>query len=211
MKLYAACANTGGFSAEQLKKNGKTPLNWAPKNMLRLMSLKSIMRKRVLNIWFSVTWCVTTVTLSRFSSERIFQAIAIARYAKQINADAIALWLYRCRQRPDPFWHDLPCDGSGVEDNHHRHATRHWQGRKEEVDFLNETDRPTLPNCLVFRVNAGIGEQVTICGGDDSQYNFSEDFLRGLSSRNIVTRNRGARTALNCKRRDCSMLTVGRW
>ena len=32
-EVYAACANTGGFSPEQLKTNEETPINWAQKNM----------------------------------------------------------------------------------------------------------------------------------------------------------------------------------
>ena len=31
-EVYAACANTGGFSAEQLKTNEEMPTSWAPKN-----------------------------------------------------------------------------------------------------------------------------------------------------------------------------------
>ena len=31
--VYAACANTGGFSEEQLKRTKRTPSSWAPRNM----------------------------------------------------------------------------------------------------------------------------------------------------------------------------------
>lgn len=29
-EVYAACANTGGFSPEQLKRTKKTPTSWEP-------------------------------------------------------------------------------------------------------------------------------------------------------------------------------------
>ena len=31
-EVHAACANTGGFSPEQLKTNGRTPISLAPNN-----------------------------------------------------------------------------------------------------------------------------------------------------------------------------------
>ena len=44
--VYAACANTGGFSPEQLKTNEETPTSWVPRHTLRSMLHTSIMRSR---------------------------------------------------------------------------------------------------------------------------------------------------------------------
>ncbi len=71
--VYAACANTGGFSAEQLKTNEENA--YLPG--YRHRSLRQ------------GDWC------------RCYRSRK-----------------YRCRQRPDPFRHDLPGDGSWCR-NHH--------------------------------------------------------------------------------------------
>ena len=98
-EVYAACANTGGFSAEQLKANEENAYKLGAVKYVTLdvtkeyydtldvtkeyydKSLKYMIYGNVLrNNCYPIS----------VSSERIFQAIAIARYAKEIGADAIA-------------------------------------------------------------------------------------------------------------------------
>lgn len=88
-EVYAACADTGGFSKEQLKANEENAYKLGAKKYVTLDvtqeyysgSLKYMIYGNVLR---NGTYPISV------SSERIFQAIAIARYANEIGADAIA-------------------------------------------------------------------------------------------------------------------------
>ena len=88
-EVYAACADTGGFSPAQLEKNEQNAYKLGAKAYATLdvkdeyyeKSLKYMVDGNVLR---GGTYPISV------SSERIFQAIAIARYAKEVGADAIA-------------------------------------------------------------------------------------------------------------------------
>src|SRR5574344_1425158 len=88
-EVYAACANTGGFSAEQLKKNEENAFKLGAKEYVTLDVTQEYYEKSLKYMIFGNVMRNNCYPIS-VSSERIFQAIAIARYAKQINADAIA-------------------------------------------------------------------------------------------------------------------------
>ena len=84
-EVYAACANTGGFSAEQLKTNEENAYKLGATKYVTLdvtheyydKSLKFMVYGNVLR---------NNVYPISVSSERIFQGMAIARYAKEIGA-----------------------------------------------------------------------------------------------------------------------------
>lgn len=121
-EVYAACANTGGFSAEQLKANEENAYKLGAKEYVTLDVTKEYYEKSLRYMIYGNVLRNNCYPIS-VSSERIFQAIAIARYANEVGADAIAPWLDRGRQRPDSFRHDLPGDGARGWRSSHSRAT----------------------------------------------------------------------------------------
>ena len=88
-EVHAACANTGGFSAEQLKKNEENAYKLGATKYVTLDVTKEYYEKSLKYMIFGNVLRNGTYPIS-VSSERIFQALAIARYANEIGADAIA-------------------------------------------------------------------------------------------------------------------------
>lgn len=87
--VYAACADTGGFSTEQLKKNEENAYKLGAVKYVTLDVTQEYYEKSLKYMVFGNVLRNGTYPIS-VSSERIFQGIAIARYAKEIKADAIA-------------------------------------------------------------------------------------------------------------------------
>ena len=88
-EVYAACANTGGFSAEQLKQNEENAYKLGATKYVTLDVTHEYYEKSLKFMIFGNVLRNGTYPIS-VSSERIFQALAIARYANEIGADAIA-------------------------------------------------------------------------------------------------------------------------
>lgn len=88
-EVYAACANTGGFSPEQLKANEQNAYKLGAKEYVTLDVTREYYSKSIRYMIFGNVLRNNTYPIS-VSSERIFQGMAIARYAKQIGAQAIA-------------------------------------------------------------------------------------------------------------------------
>jgi len=88
-EVYAACANTGGFSEEQLKANEERAYQYGATKYVTLDVTKEYYDKSLRYMVFGNVLRNGTYPIS-VSSERIFQAMAIARYAKSIGAAAIA-------------------------------------------------------------------------------------------------------------------------
>ena len=88
-EVYAACANTGGFSPEQLKANEENAYKLGAKEYVTLDVTQEYYSKSIRYMIFGNVLRNNTYPIS-VSSERIFQGMAIARYAKQIGASAIA-------------------------------------------------------------------------------------------------------------------------
>ncbi|MDD5870295.1 MAG: argininosuccinate synthase, partial [Bacteroidales bacterium] len=88
-EVYAACADTGGFSPEQLKKNEENAYLLGAKQYVTLDVTREYYEKSLKYMIFGNVLRQGTYPIS-VSSERIFQALAIARYANEIGADAIA-------------------------------------------------------------------------------------------------------------------------
>lgn len=88
-EVYAACANTGGFSEEQLKQNEENAYKLGAKAYVTLDVTKEYYDKSIRYMVYGNILRNGTYPIS-VSSERIFQGMAIARYAKEIGASAIA-------------------------------------------------------------------------------------------------------------------------
>ena len=88
-EVYAACANTGGFSPEQLKKNEENAYKLGAVKYVTLDVTQEYYAKSLKYMIFGNVLRNGTYPIS-VSSERIFQALAIARYANEIGAHAIA-------------------------------------------------------------------------------------------------------------------------
>jgi argininosuccinate synthase len=87
--VYAACANTGGFSPEQLAENEKNAYLLGATKYVTLDVTEEYYAKSIKYMIYGNVLRNGTYPIS-VSSERIFEAMAIARYAKEIGADAIA-------------------------------------------------------------------------------------------------------------------------
>jgi len=88
-EVYAACANTGGFSPEQLKQNEENAYKLGAVKYVTLDVTQEYYAKSLKYMIFGNVLRNGTYPIS-VSSERIFQALAIARYANEIDAHAIA-------------------------------------------------------------------------------------------------------------------------
>ncbi|MBP5504872.1 MAG: argininosuccinate synthase [Bacteroidales bacterium] len=161
-EVHAACANTGGFSAEQLKTNEQNAYKLGATKYVTLDVTQEYYEKSLkYMIWGNVlrngTYPISV------SSERIFQGMAIARYAKEIGADAIAhgstgagndqvrfdmTFLVMC---PDMEIITLTRDGNLT--------------RKQEVDYLNANGFNADFAKLKYSYNVGIWG-TSICGGE---------------------------------------------
>lgn len=161
-EVYAACANTGGFSAEQLKKNEENAFKLGAKEYVTLDVTQEYYEKSLKYMIFGNVMRNNCYPIS-VSSERIFQAIAIARYAKQINADAIAHGSTGAGNDQIRFDMTFLVMAPGVEIIT---LTRDKAlSRKEEVDFLNENGFFADFTKLKYSYNVGIWG-TSICGGE---------------------------------------------
>lgn len=160
--VYAACANTGGFSAEQLKTNEKNAYKLGAKAYVTLDVTHEYYEKSLKYMIFGNVLRNNCYPIS-VSSERIFQAIAIARYAKEIGADAIAHGSTGAGNDQIRFDMTFLVMAPGVEIIT---LTRDKAlSRKEEVDYLNEHGFYADFTKLKYSYNVGIWG-TSICGGE---------------------------------------------
>ena len=161
-EVHAACANTGGFSAEQLKTNEENAYKLGATKYVTLDVTKEYYEKSLKYMIYGNVLRNGTYPIS-VSSERIFQGMAIARYANEIGANAIAhgstgagndqvrfdmTFLVMC---PDMEIITLTRDGN--------------LSRKEEVDYLNAHGFNADFTKLKYSYNVGIWG-TSICGGE---------------------------------------------
>ena len=179
-EVHAACANTGGFSPEQLKTNEENAYKLGATKYVTLDVTQEYYAKSLkYMIWGNVlrngTYPISV------SSERIFQGMAIARYANEIGADAIAhgstgagndqvrfdmTFLVMC---PNMEIITLTRDGN--------------LSRKDEVDYLNAHGFNADFAKLKYSYNVGIWG-TSICGGEilDSRQGLPESaYLKQVS------------------------------
>ena len=160
--VYAACANTGGFSAEQLKKNEENAFKLGAKEYVTLDVTQEYYAKSLKYMIFGNVLRNNCYPIS-VSSERIFQAIAIARYAKEIGATAIAHGSTGAGN--DQIRFDMTflvmCPGVEIIT-----LTRDGNlSRQEEVDYLNKNGYFADFTKLKYSYNVGLWG-TSICGGE---------------------------------------------
>jgi argininosuccinate synthase len=88
-EVHTAIANTGGFSAEELKAVEEKAYRLGAKSHVTLDVTKEYYEKSIKYMVYGNVLRNGTYPIS-VSSERIFQAIAIIEHAKKINADYVA-------------------------------------------------------------------------------------------------------------------------
>lgn len=187
-EVYAACANTGGFSAEQLKANEENAYKLGAKQYVTLDVTKEYYEKSLKYMVYGNVLRNGTYPIS-VSSERIFQGIAIARYANEIGADAIAHGSTGAGN--DQVRFDMTflvmCPNIEIIT-----LTRDSNlSRKEEVDYLNANGYFADFTKLKYSYNVGLWG-TSICGGEilDSTQGLPESaFLKhpSKSGEEIVT------------------------
>ena len=161
-EVHAACANTGGFSPEQLKTNEENAYKLGATKYVTLDVTQEYYAKSLKYMVYGNVLRNGTYPIS-VSSERIFQGMAIARYANEIGADAIAhgstgagndqvrfdmTFLVMC---PNMEIITLTRDGN--------------LSRQQEVDYLNAHGFPADFAKLKYSYNVGLWG-TSICGGE---------------------------------------------
>ncbi len=181
-EVYAACANTGGFSAAQLKQNEENAYKLGAKKYVTLDVTAEYYAKSLKYMVYGNVLRNGTYPIS-VSSERIFQGIAIAKYAKEIGADAIAHGSTGAGN--DQVRFDMTflvmCPGMEIIT-----LTRDGNiSRKEEIDYLNAHGFPADFAKLKYSYNVGIWG-TSICGGEilDSKQGLPESaYLKQISKK----------------------------
>ena len=161
-EVYAACANTGGFSAEQLKANEENAYKLGAKEYVTLDVTKEYYEKSLRYMIYGNVLRNNCYPIS-VSSERIFQAIAIARYANEVGADAIAHGSTGAGNDQIRFDMTFLVMAPGMEIIT---LTRDSNlSRQEEVDYLNQHGYYADFTKLKYSYNVGIWG-TSICGGE---------------------------------------------
>lgn len=199
-EVYAACANTGGFSTEQLTQNECNAYKLGAKAYVTLDVTQEYYEKSLKYMIFGNVLRNNCYPIS-VSSERIFQAIAIARYAKEIGADAIAHGSTGAGNDQIRFDMTFLVMAPGIDIIT---LTRdHALSRQEEVDYLNQHGFSADFTKLKYSYNVGIWG-TSICGGellDPSQGLPEEAYLKHVSqdteSELKITFTKGEITAVN--------------
>ena len=210
--VYAACANTGGFSAEQLKANEENAYKLGAKAYVTLDVTHEYYEKSLKYMIFGNVLRNNCYPIS-VSSERIFQAIAIARYAKEIGADAIAHGSTGAGNDQIRFDMTFLVMAPGVEIIT---LTRDKAlSRKEEVDYLNEHGFFADFTKLKYSYNVGIWG-TSICGGeilDPTQGLPEEAYLKHVTAKEEeaelkITFEKGEIVAVNGEKFDDKVAAI---
>ena len=161
-EVYAACANTGGFSPEQLKKNEENALLLGAKEYVTLDVTKQYYEKSLKYMVWGNVLRNGTYPIS-VSSERIFQGMAIAEYARKIGAHAIAHGSTGAGN--DQVRFDMTFLVMCPEMEIITLTRDKTLSRKEEVDYLNSHGFFADFTKLKYSYNVGIWG-TSICGGE---------------------------------------------
>ncbi|MBR5209065.1 MAG: argininosuccinate synthase, partial [Paludibacteraceae bacterium] len=160
--VYAACANTGGFSEEQLKQNEENAYKLGAVKYVTLDVTKEYYDKSLKFMVFGNVLRKGTYPIS-VSSERIFQGMAIARYANEIGADAIAHGSTGAGNDQVRFDMTFLVMSPNVEIIT---LTRDMAlTRQYEIDYLNQHGFAADWTKLKYSYNVGIWG-TSICGGE---------------------------------------------
>ena len=161
-EVYAACANTGGFSPEQLKQNEENAYKLGAKGYVTLDVTQEYYEKSLRYMIYGNVLRNGTYPIS-VSSERIFKALAISRYANEIGADAIAHGSTGAGNDQIRFDMTFLVCAPGVEIIT---LTRDMTLTREyEVNYLNEHGFKADFAKLKYSYNVGLWG-TSICGGE---------------------------------------------
>ena len=161
-EVYAACANTGGFSPEQLKQNEENAYKLGAKEYVTLDVTQEYYAKSLKYMIYGNVLRNGTYPIS-VSSERIFQGIAIARSAYEIGADAIAHGSTGAGNDQVRFDMTFLVMAPGVEiitltrDN--------ALSREDEIEYLRKNGFVADFTKMKYSYNVGIWG-TSICGGE---------------------------------------------
>lgn len=161
-EVYAACADTGGFSPAQLKANEENAYKLGAKHYVTLDVTQEYYAKSLKYMIYGNVLRNGTYPIS-VSSERIFQAIAIARYANEVGADAIAHGSTGAGNDQVRFDMTFLVMAPGVEiltltrDN--------ALSRDEEIEYLHSNGFVADFTKMKYSYNVGIWG-TSICGGE---------------------------------------------
>ena len=199
-EVHAACANTGGFSPEQLRSNEANAYKLGATKYVTLDVTQEYYAKSLKFMVFGNVLRNNCYPIS-VSSERIFQAIAIARYANEIGAEAIAHGSTGAGNDQVRFDMTFLVMAPGTEIIT---LTRDGNlSRQQEVDYLNEHGFSADFTKLKYSYNVGIWG-TSICGGEllDSKQGLPESAYlkhptREGSEMLALTFTRGELTAVN--------------
>ena len=161
-EVHAVCANTGGFSEEQLRANEENAYKLGAVKYMTLDVTQEYYEKSLKYMVYGNVLRNNCYPIS-VSSERIFQALAIARYAKEIGADAIAHGSTGAGNDQIRFDMTFLVMAPGIEIitlTRDKTLTR-----KEEVDYLNAGGFNADFAKLKYSYNVGIWG-TSICGGE---------------------------------------------
>ncbi len=212
-EVYAACADTGGFSAEQLRTNEENAYKLGAKQYVTLDVTREYYEKSLKYMIFGNVLRGGTYPIS-VSSERIFQGMAIARYAKEIGADAIAHGSTGAGNDQVRFDMTFLVMAPGTEIitlTRDRVLTR-----QEEVDYLNAHGFKADFAKLKYSYNVGIWG-TSICGGEilDSTQGLPEEaYLKQVTRHGSeelrLTFEHGELKAVNGERYDDPIAAIRR-
>lgn len=161
-EVYAACADTGGFSPAQLKANEENAYKLGARHYVTLDVTQEYYAKSLKYMIYGNVLRNGTYPIS-VSSERIFQAIAIARYANEVGADAIAHGSTGAGNDQVRFDMTFLVMAPGVEiltltrDN--------ALSRDEEIEYLRSNGFVADFTKMKYSYNVGIWG-TSICGGE---------------------------------------------
>ena len=209
--VYAACANTGGFSAAQLKENEANAYKLGAVKYVTLDVTQEYYEKSLKYMIYGNVMRNNCYPIS-VSSERIFQAIAIARYSNEIGAHAIAHGSTGAGNDQIRFDMTFLVMAPGVEIIT---LTRDKAlSRQEEVDYLNAHGYYADFTKLKYSYNVGIWG-TSICGGEllDSAQGLPEEaFLKHVTrtdeSELKITFEKGEIAAVNGEKFDDKIAAI---
>ena len=149
-EVYAACANTGGFSEEQLKQNEENAYKLGAVKYVTLDVTQEYYEKSLKYMIFGNVLRNGTYPIS-VSSERIFQALAIAHGSTGAGNDQIRFDMTFLVMTPGVEIITLTRDMA--------------LSRQEEIDYLNKNGFEADFTKLKYSYNVGLWG-TSICGGE---------------------------------------------
>ena len=184
--VHAVCADTGGFSPAQLKTNEENAYKLGAEKFAVMDITREYYEKSLKFMIFGNVLRNGVYPIS-VSSERLFQAMAVARYAKEAGAEAIAhgsTGAGNDQVRFDMVF-QVMCPGVEI-------ITLTRDGnltRQEEVEYLSSHGFPADFAKMKYSYNVGLWG-TSICGGEilDSKQGLPEEaYLKQITKEGSET------------------------